>query len=333
MSNIINQLLHRIHAVTEQLQSLENEVNTLISSDNFGEASQLLLRARQASDREEILGLLRQLLAHPEADSRTVEIAGDFARNSLDNIPLATRLYARAVDIDPANVSALSEYLGVQAYDPARRDEAKAKIVELALKYPNRSVIINNTINFFIRVDDYAGLKVFCEDFLGGSNERKSKERSLLYRNLAVALTELGHDINEIRDAYEQAFELGDSADYVNAARPYIRLLLSRNEPDQAAPIIDRAVQYSPGDAALHRLRGEVYRELQQYDIAQLSFEIMGQLGTPSEKYESQTLIRNLTILRTLFGRTSGSAAPNPAPAAPPTPPSTGFNWTPPSGS
>jgi hypothetical protein len=296
-----------IDHLTDQLAEIRNQFDELFKRANAtlpeaaasGEMtpSGLLLEARRAQNGGESAAILRRLLAHESADSRTLEIAGDLARNALDDMLLAEKLYARSIEVDPENVSARSEYLAVLARDARRRVQAKQEITELAFQLPNRSVIINNAINFFIRTDDYRGLLEFTEKLL-----EISGEKSLLWRNLAVARTELNFPYEEIREAYAQAFELGDPGDYVNAARPYIRLLLQRGEAKEASGIVDRAVQYSPGEAPLHRLRGEVYRALNDLETAHRSFHFFAELGNQQEKYEAAQLIRNLEILRTLFG-------------------------------
>jgi tetratricopeptide (TPR) repeat protein len=300
----LKEIVERSSAQAETIENLLQRASALIPTIADAEVIpiQLFFQAGKAEDASKKTTLLFRVLDHPDSDPKVLEWSGDMARQQLNNTKLAERLYGRALEIDPDNVTSKAEYLHLMALHAAERPKAQQEIIELARKHPNNAVVINNLVNFFIEVDDYDTLAAIAAELLP-----QSKEKALLWRNIAVARSELGRPHEEIIEAYEKAFEHADEGDYVNTARPYVRYLLRRVEGAKAEQvliqalkaeqILIQALRFVPSEASLHMLKADLHRSLGQYDKAREGYEWVRNLGDQREVFVAESRIRDLAII------------------------------------
>lgn len=256
---------------------------------------QLYIQAQSGVNDYEATILLSRILEHPDADSKILEVSGDLARRRLVNLSLARKLYEQAVKKDPDNISAKSEFLHLMAYSSSERAKAREEIIRLAKENPSNPTVVGNLMNFFIQVDDYKSLEEVALDLLSNS-----KEKSLLWRNIAVARQSLGYPDEEVEKAYDEAFRYGDNNDFANSVRPYISFLLGRGELTKALSLVHQAIFFQPSQASLHQLRGDIYKLLGQYDYAKNAYEWFKQLGDQEDELKAQRLLNDLSIIHDL---------------------------------
>jgi tetratricopeptide (TPR) repeat protein len=289
----LQEVMKTSSATVVQIDELINRANLIMPIIEQSEVvpRRLYFAARGEEDLSAVTALLYRILEHPDSDSKTLEFSGDLARSSLDNIPLALRLYERAISMDENNISARSEHLRLLATTADKGSKAVEELATLAAANPSEEFVLNNTINAFIARGEYAGLYAFLEQQLP-----KAGNKSLIWRNIAVAKTSLGHDYSDIRQAYEQAFSQGDDDDYVNAARPLVDLLINRGELEEALSIVHKAIDMKPSQAILHRQRGIIYRRLGQLEMSKFCYEWYSRLGNQEAKLIAANELRDFEL-------------------------------------
>lgn len=241
--------------------------------------------------------LLFQLLSRDDTDSDDLERAGDVARSDLQNAPLARRLYQRAVEVNPDNVSAEVRLLHLYATKPAERASALSRLQELVDNDPNNWNILRHLIYFYQDTNNLSGLTAIGEDLL-----KKSSQKSLLYRNLAEAYVKTTDDPEKIRNAFENAvsFSRKDSnLEFVHAVLAYTRYLLGTPDGnvERAGELIEDAIKIDPMNSQLYGLRAKHQQRSGQLDEALKSYDLMSDLGDTSQSAEAQHAIHDIRIL------------------------------------
>jgi tetratricopeptide (TPR) repeat protein len=280
----------------DQIQLLLERAQTLVPSLEQATGAipqQLLTLAQQTDEPPEQLSLLLKILDHQESDSTVLEFAGDLARVRLGNRKLAEKLYYRAYNEDNLAIGARAEYLHLMAYHPEKRLQAEIDIVELARNHPNNRTVISNLNNFFVQIGDYHKLLEIGTELL-----MSSTHVALLWRNIAVAHTELGHSDEEVVQSYETALSYADEENYANVAVVYARYLIKRDRYQKAEKTLIKAIEALPTQSPLHLLRGDLYRELKLYTHAQTCFQIAH--DTARNSTEQQNARERLSSIRLL---------------------------------
>jgi tetratricopeptide (TPR) repeat protein len=290
-------IVEKSSSQAQQIENLLQRANLLIPTIANAEVlpMQLFVQAASSQDPSQKTAYLFKILEHPDSDPRILELAGDAARKDAGNRKLAEKLYSRAVSMDSDSVTARAEYLHLMAFHPSERLKAKDEITQLANAHPNSHTVINNLVNFFIQVEDYQALLDVATTLL-----EKSKEKSLLWRNIAVARAELDYPNDSVVQAYEKAFELADPGDYVNTARPYLRLLINHSSFSRAGEVLAKAIRYMPSEAELHMLQGDLHRVQGQYDQAKECYQLGRRLGDQEDIYLADRRLRDIEILQLL---------------------------------
>lgn len=269
-------------------------------------AAQQLEQARQSDDPERAMtamkaatAFLRRLLQHTDAETRNLELAGDFAREQLGSPSLARQLYERAVDADSANLSAYAELQALRIRSPSERDDAVNELQRLVEEHPATKSARVNLFNYLVENEKWRDLESTCRRLIS-----LDESDSFAWRNLAVALTRLTPDSDEIPKAYEKAFELArakrDTGDFANSARSfggYIRDYGSVQNLPLALQRLNEAIVDIADDASLHVTRGTILFKLGDTDGARACYELASRIGNTREQEYSAMSLRRLEIL------------------------------------
>jgi tetratricopeptide (TPR) repeat protein len=279
-----------------QIETLLQKAQELLPTLESGSVLpiQLLYAARSATTPIERSATLARILDHPDAEATTLESAGDMARE-FGNNPLALRLYGRAFEIDPEAVSARAEYLALCAYSATQRGSAKAEITALAQANPDNETVLNALINYHIRRGDYTGLLAAARAMIASSMHQR-----LLWRNIAVALTQLERPHQEVVEAYQKALDGADTREFINAARPYANYLIERRDLDAAEDILRQAIRQRPSDTPLHRSFVDLYWWRRDYASATRHLALLQAIGTQADQLWAGERVRDMSVLKQL---------------------------------
>jgi tetratricopeptide (TPR) repeat protein len=272
-----------------------------------------LLRDLNSSqiDAPQATASLLRLLDHGSTTSKQFEMAGDKAREHLEDIDLARALYQRAVDRNPSNVSAKAELLGTTLLDGD--DEASAAAMDglraLVRDNPVSRTPLIKLLNEYVRSERYADMEQEIRSIL-----ESSPDDALLWRNLAVALVHNGGTVDDIGAAYERAIELSNATtnegDYVNSAKTYVGWLASQGLFERADQILAAALAKMPQEESLYFASFQLDMRRGHRDRARRALEIMAKIGGPNEALFASQLQLGLDSLDYLDNGESELADP-----------------------
>lgn len=244
----------------EELLSAARDVFPGLEAAAADSAGVLLERAKGSEDRREIQLLLDSLLRREDADATTLEIAGDTARDNLNDKSLAERLYVKALERNEHRVSARAELLSLRAdvSGPAG-DAAFRELRELAEQNDGDRSILTVFFDCCMRLSRFEDLRDFTSQRLSDNFDP-----SFYFRNYAVALSELDSDFEEAEQAYERALDLararGDTGAVANAVKPLTGLLLAHDRATEARALLETTLRRMPTEWTLYSSYAESLR-------------------------------------------------------------------------
>ncbi len=236
----IEELLRRTMESSSQLETFQQRFGALASTAESSLPRRIVIALRDERDDAKRLALFTNLL-NSDPDALTAEVAGDLARKD-NNLALAEQLYALALSKDPDNARIQAEQQYTRGIRKSFTTDIRAKLESLVTSSDDVHVL-NTLINMHIHLRDYDGLQRLCRKQLESCTTNK---RPVLWRNLAVALDELGSKPDEVIQAYESAMEGGTAADMANAARPFVDYLIRQGKFEVAHRVVSRALKRIP---------------------------------------------------------------------------------------
>ncbi|MEU5367000.1 tetratricopeptide repeat protein [Streptomyces sp. NPDC005925] len=244
------------HRLDELLGSGDQVVTTLEKSKAMIPA--LLLEHAKNSDVPTALGYLSSLANSPIAASDEFERGGD-AAFKCRSYELAMKLYERALEVTPQNATARASLIRVRArLGKTSLEDSVQEISNLALAHPNNRTVLMEACNTCMDFKDYRSLKDLCEGIL-----KVSPKSVTAWRNLAIALDDLGFPENKVKAAFENALQyvrvgFDESSDIAHTAKVYVNFLKDHKDFEKAREIIRRGLEADPGLEILLILQGDL---------------------------------------------------------------------------
>lgn len=259
-------LLSRIRDDQEStLDILEKAIDLAITIENYTLALELYEKAT-AKDTNHF------------SSSKLLEKAGDLTREKIKDNDKALHFYKRAIEEDSRNVTAQAEkyILECQNTSNPEQEQAKKELIQLAQNNPNYRYILGKLFNFLIEIDHYQELIDIANELL----TKTQRLKSYIWLNIANAQLLLNND-QEATKAYQNSLDLANEVlvnyiipndyyihDYMRTISFYVPLLTKKSEFIEAHKIINNALKHYPRQPLLHRLKGDIYKDLGEYEKA-----------------------------------------------------------------
>ena len=259
----------------------------------------LLQQAKGTTDYLQKTALLTQMLEVADAPSEELETAGDIARQELGNNSLAESLYKAAVDADPSRLSSRAEYLAIRI----RRGGPEAsgllsELTDLANTNLGNRYVIARLFDMYIQADQYEQLRDFCLVAL-----EARPDSGILWRNLAIALRQVGTPAGEVIAAFAKALAAGrtESDGIVNTIRPYASYLVSKvGDLDGAEELVLEGLRAEPREAQLYIILAKIYVERRDRDTARQLLQLAVKYGNPRESFVAEEELRGIEAFERL---------------------------------
>lgn len=242
-----------LNRLDELLQRAEQVVPNLDAISEAAPAALLRDLDTPNADPAKVVAILTRIEESPTASSKQLEIAGDRAKDLLEDVQRARSLYERAVERNPANLSAKAEILAIdmQSGPVGQTTAAREELKDLIRAHPSARVAIALLFNDYIENDEYSEMEAFIRELLA-----KIPDDPLLWRNLAIALSRSSSDTDEVKAAYERSMASARAAqgdgDLVNTSKVYVTWLARQERYDDAARVLDEALRAAPDEVELY---------------------------------------------------------------------------------
>lgn len=231
----------------------------------------------------------------PNANSRQLELAGDTAREVLEDKNRARELYRLACEADPTNTSARAEYLGIQLASPDEDERVRSRqaLHSLAIAHPGDKTGKTNLLNDYVRLNKYDEMAREIRELL-----RALPRDALLWRNLGLALSHTHAEEDQVAEAYEQALVFStaadtDAGDFVNTAKVYIVWLAHVGRFDRAHEVLDQALAKMPEEGSLYLASYRLAMGEGDSERARRSLKAFSAL-TPQFAWKAKQMMRGL---------------------------------------
>lgn len=213
-------------------------------------ARDILAIAQAREQTQTKAALCKQILEHPDATSKELEIAGNVMRKA-NRYNLAIQLYAAAHNKDPERTTAHVELLSLKAeIEYQHREESLKSAIEIAVEKPSGTTFAR-VANALIELNRYKELADLSDRFIQALGNRSPSLKALALRNKAVSFKEVG-DIEQSIVAYNEAFSLAPEDE--NILKPYLGLLEEQGKRDEYLMLSRRLIDIDPSDISYYRI-------------------------------------------------------------------------------
>jgi len=284
--------LANLYKSTEEFSKAEKHYTLALSGQiDFSDAKRNLALCMATQEKHDAaIVLYRELLARDARDISTTSALADSLRLS-EQFEEANSYYLRAIDLSPSHLNAWHN-MGLNHHLNGNLEKARecySKAFEIA---PNQPQVVQSYANSLHEL----GATQDAVSLLGAVLATDSSI-VFLHDRLNELLWE-SNKLDQFCESYKSAIKQHESN--IDLRVNYVAQLFRAAQVEQARLVVDEAVERFPTSYELLALRGQIYADLQFYDIAEA--DLSRSLQYQFTKDAAQPLVK-LFILRAYFAK------------------------------
>jgi tetratricopeptide (TPR) repeat protein len=268
------------HGLEERVKALGIQVD--MQEKVTRPASVLARLAKEAASFSDALQLLKEAQQDPDAGSKDLELVGN-AFMKWEKWLLARDLHTKAVELDPSNLSAKMELLGLEAEkEPEKREQALDEARSIVLGTLS-APLCARAMNAYYELRRYKDVQTLCEEILTRDLLKDSDIAVQAHRDLAVAFLRQG-DPAMAESHFAQAVHA--RPDDENVLMAYAAFLVGQQHYKKAHAVATKLLMLDPLDARYYNLLGRIHTHSGAHQEAASWFSKAQDIAPPNtERY------------------------------------------------